>query len=123
MKYILIASFLVFAIWTLKPDQLDEVKKSNSYGPFLTTAILFFLAEMGDKTQLATIALGARFHSVVLVTAGTTLGMMLSDGLAVMLGDQLVGKINLKYMRWMTATLFLIFAAGVLISLFFPETH
>ncbi|MBC7369999.1 MAG: TMEM165/GDT1 family protein [Bdellovibrionaceae bacterium] len=101
--------FVGFALWTLKPDTADEVKSEHRFGAFWTTTALFFLAEMGDKTQLATVALGAQFQSVLLVTLGTTLGMMLTDGLAVFVGDQLSHKVNMKYMRWAAATLFLVF--------------
>jgi putative Ca2+/H+ antiporter (TMEM165/GDT1 family) len=76
----------------------------------LTTAVVFFLAEMGDKTQLATVALGARFHSAAAVTAGTTLGMLAADGLAVFAGSTLAERIALKRIRWIAAALF--FALG-----------
>lgn len=109
MANILGAIFVAFALWTLKPDEADEVSEVSKYGPFLTTVILFFMAEMGDKTQLATVALGAKFQSAWAVTLGTTLGMMVTDGLAVVAGDQLSHKINMKYMRWFAASLFLAF--------------
>lgn len=101
--------FVAFAFWTLKPDEADEVSDKARFGPFLTTCILFFLAEMGDKTQLATVALGAQFQAALLVTLGTTLGMMVTDGLAVVAGDRISHKINMKYMRWSAAGLFFIF--------------
>jgi putative Ca2+/H+ antiporter (TMEM165/GDT1 family) len=101
--------FVIFALWTLKPDEAEEVKPVQRFGPFLTTTGLFFMAEMGDKTQFATVALGAQFQSAWLVTLGTTAGMMVTDGLAVFAGDQLSHRINMKYMRWVAATLFLIF--------------
>lgn len=109
MANILGTIFVAFALWTLKPDEADEVSEVSKYGPFLTTVILFFMAEMGDKTQLATVALGAKFQSAWAVTLGTTLGMMVTDGLAVVAGDQLSHKINMKYMRWFAASLFLAF--------------
>ena len=68
MAGILAATFFAFGLWTLRPDTLEESDKPSRFGPFLTTAFLFFLAEMGDKTQLATVALAARFHSAVTVT-------------------------------------------------------
>ena len=103
--------FIAFGFWTLKPDTLDETGEKNSYGPFLTTAALFFLAEMGDKTQFATVALGARYANAFLVTVGTTLGMMVTDGLAVFLGDRIAGRVQMKPIRWFAAALF--FAYGV----------
>jgi Ca2+/H+ antiporter, TMEM165/GDT1 family len=101
--------FFGFGLWTLKPDTLDDSTQNDRFGPFLTTAVLFFLAEMGDKTQFATVALAARFQSAVVVTMGTTLGMMVTDGLAVFLGDRLADKVQMKWVRWFAATLFFIF--------------
>jgi len=112
MANILGVIFVAFALWTLKPDEADEVSGNSRYGAFLTTVFLFFMAEMGDKTQLATVALGAKFQSAWAVTLGTTLGMMLTDGLAVFVGDQLSHKVNMKYMRWFAAGLFLVFGVA-----------
>jgi putative Ca2+/H+ antiporter (TMEM165/GDT1 family) len=103
---ILAATFIGFGLWTLRPDTLDEEQKPARFGPFLTTAVLFFLAEMGDKTQFATVALGAKFHSAVLVTVGTTLGMALSDGLAVFLGEKLAHRVQGRWLRVTAAVLF-----------------
>jgi Ca2+/H+ antiporter, TMEM165/GDT1 family len=111
LEWILAALFLAFAIWMLIPDQA-EAKQEPRYGPFLTTAVLFFLAEMGDKTQLATVALGARYQATVLVTLGTTLGMLVADGLAVFLGDRLATRVQARWVRWVGAALFLAFAAA-----------
>ena len=114
MAGILAATFIGFGAWTLKPDTLDEEAGPGRFGPFLTTAVLFFLAEMGDKTQLATVALAAQFRSVVMVTAGTTLGMLASDGLAVFLGDRLASKVQMRWVRWVAASLFFLFGAAAL---------
>ena len=111
MAGILAVTFFVFGLWTLKPDTLEEDDKPSRFGPFATTAVLFFLAEMGDKTQLATVALAARFHSMVMVTTGTTLGMMASDGLAVWLGEKLAGKVQTRWVRITAASLFFVFGA------------
>jgi putative Ca2+/H+ antiporter (TMEM165/GDT1 family) len=75
----------------------------------VTTVVLFFLAEMGDKTQLATVVMAARYQSLTLVTAGTTLGMMAANGPAVFLGDKLAAKVQLKWVRWTAAALFFFF--------------
>jgi putative Ca2+/H+ antiporter (TMEM165/GDT1 family) len=107
----LAATFLGFGLWTLKPDTLDEDARTDRFGPYLTTTILFFLAEMADKTQLATVALAARFQSVVLVTIGTTLGMLASDGLAVFLGERFAQRIPMHWLRRAAATLFFVFGA------------
>jgi putative Ca2+/H+ antiporter (TMEM165/GDT1 family) len=112
MAGILAATFIGFGVWTLKPDTLEESKGPSGLGPFLTTTILFFLAEMADKTQLATVALAARYQSVVLVTIGTTLGMLASDGLAVFLGEKLAERVSMKGIRIAAAGLFFLF--GVL---------
>jgi Ca2+/H+ antiporter, TMEM165/GDT1 family len=111
---VLAALFVAFAIWTLRPDSLVESGAPSRLGPYVTTTVLFFLAEMGDKTQLATVALAAEFHSVVLVTIGTTVGMLASDGLAVLLGDRLADRLPMTWIRRAAAALFLAFgvAAG-----------
>ena len=93
--------FLAMAAWTLVPDTIDEDEAGAAprYGVYLTTVVTFFLAEMGDKTQIATMALGARFHSVELVAIGTTLGMMIANVPAVLLGERITRIIPLKLMR------------------------
>ena len=113
------AIFIMFAIWTLKPDTFEEGKKEDRFGPFLTTAVLFFLAEMGDKTQLATIALGARYQSAVAVTFGTTLGMLVTDGLAVFLGEKFSDRVQMKWIRISAALLFFAFGTASLVAAFF----
>jgi putative Ca2+/H+ antiporter (TMEM165/GDT1 family) len=109
MAAALAIGFVAFGLWTLRPDTLDEEARPPRFGPFLTTAILFFVAEMGDKTQLATVALGARYRSAALVTAGTTLGMLASDGLAVFLGERLARVVPMSRIRIAAAALFLAF--------------
>jgi len=114
MAGVLAATFVAFGLWTLRPDTLDEDEKPSRFGPFVTTAVLFFLAEMGDKTQLATVALAARFHSAVMVTIGTTLGMMASDGLAVFLGEKLSSRVQGRWLRIAAACLFFLFGLASL---------
>jgi putative Ca2+/H+ antiporter (TMEM165/GDT1 family) len=111
MAGVLAAGFLAFGLWTLRPDTLDSSDKPSRFGPFLTTALLFFLAEMGDKTQLATVALAARYRAAVSVTVGTTLGMLAADGLAVFLGDRLAGRVQGRWVRIAAASLFFVFGA------------
>jgi putative Ca2+/H+ antiporter (TMEM165/GDT1 family) len=116
MRWVLGLAFLAFAAWALVPDTLDETDdRNNKYGAFLTTLVMFFIAEMGDKTQLATVALGAQFGSLVAVTMGTTLGMMAANVPAVLLGETLAKRFPLSKMRFVAAALFAIF--GVLILL------
>lgn len=108
-RYAIAASFVAMAIWTLIPDKIDDLDdKPARYGAFLTTLIAFFLVEMGDKTQIATIALGARFHQLVPVTLGTTLGMMIANVPAVLLGHKLLLHVPLKIVRMFAAFLFLV---------------
>jgi putative Ca2+/H+ antiporter (TMEM165/GDT1 family) len=114
MAGVLGATFVGFGVWTLRPDTLDAGQASDRFGPFVTTTILFFLAEMADKTQLATVALAARYGSVVLVTVGTTLGMLASDGLAVFLGERFAQRVPMHWLRRAAATLFFAFGAASL---------
>ncbi len=107
-RYMIALSFIAMAGWTLIPDQMDENEaKPSRFGAFLTTVIAFFLVEMGDKTQVATIALGARFHDVIPVTFGTTLGMMIANVPAVFLGHELLKRVPIDAVRRVAAALFL----------------
>lgn len=101
--------FVAMALWTLVPDKIDddEGEVTHKGSVFFTTAIAFFLVEMGDKTQVATVALGAQYQSVLAVAAGTTLGMMIANVPAVYLGEELVKRVPLHVMRWIAAGLFL----------------
>jgi putative Ca2+/H+ antiporter (TMEM165/GDT1 family) len=114
-RYLVAASFIAMAIWTLIPDKLDEVEdKPARFGAFLTTTIAFFLVEMGDKTQIATVALGARFHEVIPVTMGTTLGMMIANVPAVFLGAELIKRVPLNVVRTIAALMFLVIGLWLL---------
>jgi putative Ca2+/H+ antiporter (TMEM165/GDT1 family) len=108
LKWIIALSFFIFGLWALKPDSLDENKSLPATGVFLTTLFVFFLVEMGDKTQLATIALAARYDALIFVVAGTTLGMMLANIPAVWMGEALGRRVNMKIMRWIAAALFVL---------------
>jgi len=111
MAGIVAAAFFAFGLWTLRPDKLDERERPSRLGPFLTTAALFFVAELGDKTQLATVALAARYHAAVSVVVGATVGMMLADGLAVVLGERMATRVQGRIMRLAAASLFFVFGA------------
>jgi putative Ca2+/H+ antiporter (TMEM165/GDT1 family) len=102
--------FVAMGLWTLVPDKLDDDEGGfkDRGGTFLTTAVSFFLVEMGDKTQVATIALGAQYHSVLAVAAGTTIGMMIANVPAVFLGEELVKRVSLKATRIAAALLFVV---------------
>lgn len=102
--------FIAMAAWTLVPDTLDDDEDSvrQRGNAFLTTLVSFFLVEMGDKTQVATIALAAHYKAVIAVAAGTTIGMMIANAPAVFLGEALVKRISLKATRIAAASLFLV---------------
>ncbi|HEY4133796.1 MAG TPA: TMEM165/GDT1 family protein [Alphaproteobacteria bacterium] len=106
-KYAIALSFIAMAAWTLVPDKFDEQEETRaSAGVFITTVVAFFLVEIGDKTQVATVALAARFHDILLVAAGTTIGMMLANVPAVFLGEAATRVIPLKYVRIGAALIF-----------------
>jgi len=115
-RYLVAASFIAMAAWTLIPDKFDEddEPKPSRFGPFVATALAFFLVEMGDKTQIATIALGARFQSVLPVMAGTTIGMMLANVPAVFLGNAIIKRVPLAAVRTIAALLFLVIGLWLL---------
>jgi len=106
-RYAVALSFVAMAFWTLAPDKLDEKDETRAgAGVFLTTLVAFFVVEIGDKTQIATAALAARFHNIELVTIGTTLGMMLANVPAVFLGEAATRVVPLKYVRIGAALIF-----------------
>jgi putative Ca2+/H+ antiporter (TMEM165/GDT1 family) len=116
-RYAIGLGFVAMAAWTLIPDKLDDEEAPKPrFGAFLTTLIAFFLVEMGDKTQVATIALGAQYHSVLLVTTGTTIGMMIANVPAIFLGHELLKRVNLNTVRRVAAALFLVIGLWVLVQ-------
>jgi putative Ca2+/H+ antiporter (TMEM165/GDT1 family) len=114
LKFLLAATFIGFGIWMLVPDKDDGFNQNQRWGPFLTTTVAFFFAEMGDKTQLATVALGAKFAAPLLVTVGTTLGMLGADGLAVFFGHKFTNKVPMKLVHRIASALFILFGIGIL---------
>jgi Ca2+/H+ antiporter, TMEM165/GDT1 family len=109
--------FIAMGLWTLVPDKFDEEEEfKRRGGAFLTTLVAFFLVEIGDKTQVATIALAARYQDVLTVAAGTTLGMMLANVPAVFLGRELVKRVSLKAARIAAAVLFVALGAWQLVE-------
>lgn len=108
MRWIVAGSFILIALWTLKPDTLDEGDaRMSKYGPFVATTIAFFLAEIGDKTQVATVLLAAKYTPLWQVIVGTTLGMLIANVPVVLLGSKFADKIPLKAARIVAAILFL----------------
>ncbi|MCU1718830.1 TMEM165/GDT1 family protein [Pseudomonas sp. 5P_3.1_Bac2] len=108
LSWILAASFVAVALWTLVPDKLDDDESSSfkRYGPFLTTLIAFFLAEMGDKTQVATVMLAAQYPHFILVVIGTTLGMLLANVPVVLAGNFAADRLPLTLIRRLAACAF-----------------
>jgi putative Ca2+/H+ antiporter (TMEM165/GDT1 family) len=116
LAWVLGLGFIAFGVWTLVPDAADTPAEGSRWGPLLTTTVVFFFAEMGDKTQLATLALGARFASTVQVTAGTTLGMLVADGVAVFAGAHFADRVPIRLFRRVAAALFFAFGVAMLAS-------
>lgn len=119
MRWILGISFLGIGLWLLVPDHIDDAQGSKvadrAIQVFVLTVVLFFLAEMGDKTQIATIALGARYEDVVSVTIGTTLGMMLANAPAVWVGQKFTQRMPIKWVHAIAAISFIIIGLATLI--------
>ena len=117
LRWVLGVSFLAMAAWTLIPDKLDEDEtKLAKYGVFLTTLIAFFMAEIGDKTQVATVALAARYHDIVSVVLGTTFGMMLANVPAVYLGDKIANRVSLRLVHGIAALVFAVLGVATLLG-------
>jgi putative Ca2+/H+ antiporter (TMEM165/GDT1 family) len=118
MTHLVGASFLAMAVWVLVPDKLDEgAGAGRSHGGVLgTTILMFFLAEMGDKTQVATVALAARYPSLVQVVAGTTLGMLIANVPVVFFGGAIARRVPLVYVRRATAVFFLVLGIAAVAS-------
>lgn len=112
--------FIAMALWMLIPDKIDDDESEagmRRFGAFLTTLVAFFLVEMGDKTQVATVALAARFPDLVAVVAGTTIGMMLANAPVVFFGDKIAAKLPLKYVRWTAAACFAALGVSLILGL------
>lgn len=115
LRWVLGLSFVAMAVWTLIPDKFEEDDaKLARFGVFGTTLIAFFLAEMGDKTQVATVALAAQYHAIVSVVAGTTLGMMIANVPAVLLGDRIAHRMPVRLVHGVAAAIFAILGAATL---------
>jgi putative Ca2+/H+ antiporter (TMEM165/GDT1 family) len=112
IRYIQIAaavSFILFGLWTIRGDELAGEDKRFHFSPFWTVAVAFFIAEMGDKTQLATIALAAKYQSVLPVLTGTTLGMLIADAIGIGIGIVMGKKIPERAVKWIAAIIFILF--------------
>ena len=117
LRWLVGLSFIAIGAWALVPDKLDEEPRLiGNAGVFLLTVSTFFLAEMGDKTQLATVALAARFHDLVAVVAGTTLGMLIADVPAVFVADRFASRLPLQAIRIVAAVLFAALGIATLVG-------
>jgi Ca2+/H+ antiporter, TMEM165/GDT1 family len=117
MRWILGTSFIAVALWMLVPDRADDdlhAKEASRASVFWITTVAFFLAEMGDKTQIATVMLAARFDDLIAVTAGTTLGMMIANVPAVLLGDRVVKLVPVKWVHRIAAVVFAAIGVAIL---------
>jgi putative Ca2+/H+ antiporter (TMEM165/GDT1 family) len=118
LRWLLGLSFIVIALWALKPDELDDDQSvRRGMGVFVTALVAFFIAEMGDKTQVATIALAAKYSELTAVVMGTTLGMMAANVPVVFLGERIVKRLPLKAIRWFAAGMFAVMGIAVLLGL------
>jgi Ca2+/H+ antiporter, TMEM165/GDT1 family len=118
LRWVLGASFIAMAVWTLIPDKIEdeETQLATKLGVFGATFITFFLAEMGDKTQIATVAMSAHYNDVLMVVAGTTLGMLIADVPAVFAGDKLAEKIPMKLVHRIAAAMFALLGVATLLG-------
>jgi putative Ca2+/H+ antiporter (TMEM165/GDT1 family) len=116
LRWVLGLSFIGMAIWTMIPDKIEEeeTKVAQKFGVFGATLITFFLAEMGDKTQIATVAMAAHYAAPLMVVIGTTLGMLIADVPAVLIGDKLANKIPMKLVHSIAAAIFAILGIATL---------
>jgi Ca2+/H+ antiporter, TMEM165/GDT1 family len=120
LRWVIGLGFLAMAAWMLIPDQIDEDGLDHGdrrFGVFGTTVVAFFLAEMGDKTQIATVALAARYDALLAVVAGTTLGMMLANVPVVVLGDRVARRVNMRWVHAVTAGIFALLGLATLLNL------
>jgi putative Ca2+/H+ antiporter (TMEM165/GDT1 family) len=118
LRWILGLSFIGMAIWTMIPDEIEEeeTKVARQFGVFGATLVTFFLAEMGDKTQLATVAMAAHYATPLLVVIGTTLGMLIADVPAVFVGDKLAARIPMKLVHLVAAAIFALLGVATLLG-------
>ena len=118
LRWVLGLSFICMAVWTLVPDKIEEEEGAiaQRFGVFGATLVTFFLAEMGDKTQIATVALAARFGDPLLVIAGTTLGMLVADVPAVFIGDKLSARIPMRLVHAIAAAIFAVLGVATLLG-------
>ena len=119
LRWVLGVSFLAMAVWTLIPDEIekDEARVAQRFGIFGATAVTFFIAEMGDKTQLATVALAAHYGTPLLVVIGTTLGMLIADVPAVFVGEKFAARVPMRLVHSIAAAIFAVLGIATVLGL------
>lgn len=105
------ASFILFGLWTIRGDTLEGEDKRFNFSPFWTVAVAFFFAEMGDKTQLATVALATKYNNIIVVWFGTTTAMIIADAIGIIIGIVMGKKIPERFVKWFAAVIFMLFGA------------
>lgn len=117
LRWVLGLGFIAMAVWVLIPDEFDESDaKLARFGVFGTTLVAFFLAEMGDKTQIATVALAAQYQALAFVVLGTTLGMLIANVPAVLLGDRIANRIPVRIVHGLAAAIFALLGIATLLG-------
>lgn len=116
MRWIVALSFIVMAAWMLIPDKYDDEQSTSRFGAFASTLVAFFLVEIGDKTQIATVALAVRYHAFAAVVLGTTLGMMLVNVPAVYLGEVAARRLNMRIVHGIAATILVALGLAILVE-------
>ena len=114
LQWVLAASFIAMGLWILKPDSMEDNPNLKEYGAFATTFVTFFLGEMGDKTQLATVALAAEYKHMLPVLMGTITGRLVADVPMVFFGQAILARIPMRYVRWCASLLFIGMGATLL---------
>jgi len=119
LRWVLGVSFIAMAVWTLIPDEIekDEARVAQRFGIFGATAVTFFIAEMGDKTQLATVALAAHYGTPLLVVIGTTLGMLIADVPAVFIGERFAARVPMRLVHSIAAAIFAMLGIATVLGL------
>ncbi|HXI37895.1 MAG TPA: TMEM165/GDT1 family protein [Burkholderiales bacterium] len=119
LRWVLGVSFIAMAVWTLIPDEIekDEARVAQRFGIFGATAVTFFIAEMGDKTQLATVALAAHYGTPLLVVIGTTLGMLIADVPAVFIGERFAARVPMRLVHSIAAAIFAVLGIATVLGL------
>ena len=119
LRWVLGVSFIAMAVWTLIPDEIekDEARVAQRFGIFGATAVTFFMAEMGDKTQLATVALAAHYGTPLLVVIGTTLGMLIADVPAVFIGERFAARVPMRLVHSIAAAIFAVLGIATVLGL------